>query len=221
MVDRNPDEPCAPTIYRPVTLAGFLRGGSAGARALVAALWLATIGAGAGLGLASIHYDWSGVPLHFGGTDVYVTLYPPLVFAAVWVLWFGFWWGFLPAYLSTLALALYSGMPLGWSLVFAFADPVGLAVFAIAYRAIPVPYDLRSLSAVLFFVLLSFVAGVFGSTGSFIWITTSNVGSHQVLPIWQGWWLGAFLQNLVIVAPLLAAFSPAAARWRVCSARRA
>ncbi|WP_448192541.1 sensor histidine kinase [Azospirillum sp. sgz301742] len=214
MFDRNGDDHSALTIYRPVPLAGVRRSGGVADRVLVMALWLATVAAGIGLGLASIIYEWSGVPLHFGGTDVFVTIYPPLVFAAFWVLWFGFWWGFLPAYLSTLALALYSGMPLSWSLVFAFADPVGLAVFAIAYRAIPVPYDLRSLNAVLFFVLLSFVGGVFGSTGSFIWIMTNGVGSHQVLPIWQGWWLGAFLQNLVIVAPLLAAFSPAVARWR-------
>jgi diguanylate cyclase len=209
MFERSGGDPGTLTIYRPVTLTGFRQGGSFADRVLVIALWLATVAAGIGLGLASIVYEWSGVPLHFGGTDVYVTIYPPLVFAAFWVLWFGFWWGFLPAYLSTLALALYSGMPVGWSLIFAFADPVGLAVFAIAYRAIPVPYDLRSLNAVLFFVLLSFVGGVFGSTGSFIWITTSNVGAQQVLPIWQGWWLGAFLQNLVIVAPLLALLSPA------------
>ncbi|WP_431860260.1 ATP-binding protein [Azospirillum sp.] len=214
MFERGGDDPSALTIYRPVSLRGFRDGGSLSDRILIVALWLATIAAGIGLGLASIVYEWSGVPLHFGGTDVYVTIYPPLVFAAFWVLWFGFWWGFLPAYLSTLALALYSGMPVGWSLIFAFADPVGLAVFAIAYRAIPVPHDLRSLNAVLFFVLLSFVGGVFGSTGSFIWITTSNVGAQQVLPIWQGWWLGAFLQNLAIVAPALALLGPAVMRWR-------
>lgn len=214
MFDRNRDDQGSPMIYQPVLLNAFRRGGSRGDRLLVVALWLATIAADIGLGLASIVYEWSGVPLHFAGADVYVTIYPPLVFAVLWVLWFGFWWGFLPAYLATLVLALYSGMPLAWSMVFAFADPVGLAVFAIAYRAIPVSYGLRTLDAAMLFVLLSFVAGVFGSTGSFIWIKTNGIGSHQVLPIWQGWWLGAFLQSLFIVGPLLVLFSPAAARWK-------
>jgi signal transduction histidine kinase len=183
-----------------------------GAALLVA--WCATLAVGIGLGLASIAYGWSGLPLHVGGVDVYVTVYPPLIFCTLWVLWFGFWWGFVPAYLATLVLALYSGMPLGWSLLFAFADPLSLAVFAIAYRAIPMPYDLRSFNALAFFILISFVGGIFGAAGSFIWTHTNALGVHDVLPIWQGWWLGGLLQNLLLVAPLLYLFSPAVTRWR-------
>ena len=185
-------------------------------RVLVLTAWLGTILAGIALGIASIVFEWSGLPLHFAGVDVYIDLYPPLIFAMLWTLWFGFWWGFVPAYLSTLVLALYSGMPLGWSLLFSFADPLGLALFTMAYRAVPIPYSLRSLNALLFFVLLSFVAGIFGSTGSFIWISTSAspIGQPQVLPIWEGWWLGTFLQDVLIVGPLLFLISPAMARWR-------
>jgi signal transduction histidine kinase len=183
-----------------------------GAALLVA--WCATLALGIGLGLASIAYGWSGLPLRFGGVDIYVTVYPPLIFCTLWVLWFGFWWGFVPAYLATLVLALYSGMPLGWSLLFAFADPLSLAVFAIAYRAIPMPVDLRSFTALAFFALISFVGGIFGATGSFIWTHTNALGIHDLLPIWQGWWLGGLLQNLLLVAPLLYLFSPAVSRWR-------
>ncbi|WP_448207311.1 ATP-binding protein [Azospirillum sp. sgz302134] len=201
-------------VYRPAAFRLFWRNGGARDRLLVLAAWLCTLAASVGLGLASITLGWSGLPIRFAGVDVYATLYPPLIFATLWVLWFGFWWGFLPAYLSTLALALYSGMPAPWSLLFAFADPLGLAVFAIGYRAVPIPYDLRSANAVIVYVVLSFVSAVFGSAGSIIWIMTNGVGIRDVLPIWQGWWLGAFLQNLTIVAPLLWAFSPALARWR-------
>jgi len=204
----------APPIYQPVRPAAFWRGADASERVLVLTAWLGTILAGVSLGLASIVFEWSGLPVHFAGVDVYIDLYPPLIFAMIWTLWFGFWWGFVPAYLSTLVLAIYSGMPVGWSLLFSFADPLGLALFAMAYRAIPVPYDLRSLNAILFFVLLSFVGGIFGSTGSFIWISTSTVSLNQVLPIWEGWWLGAFVQNLLVVAPVLFLLSPTIARWQ-------
>ncbi|MEW6646701.1 MAG: HAMP domain-containing sensor histidine kinase [Pseudomonadota bacterium] len=37
---------------------------------------------------------------------------------------------------------------------------------------------------------------------------------HDLLPIWQGWWLGGLLQNLLLVAPLLYLFSPVVSRWR-------
>ncbi|GAB4295402.1 MAG: hypothetical protein Kow0096_12180 [Thiohalomonadaceae bacterium] len=212
--DDNPEPKTANTYYRPVSLRALQPLGQHfdGAALLVA--WVATLALGIGLGLASIAYDWSGLPLHLGGVDVYITIYPPLIFCTLWVLWFGFWWGFVPAYLATLVLALYSGMPLAWSLLFAFADPLSLAVLAIAYRAIPIRYDLRSSNALAFFTLVSFVGSIFGATGSFIWTHTNALGVHDLLPIWQGWWLGGLLQNLLLVAPLLYLFSPMVSRWR-------
>lgn len=206
--------PHPPSLYRAVSLRALQPLGQHfdGAALLVA--WAATLALGIGLGLASIAYAWSGLPLHFGGVDVYITVYPPLIFCTLWVLWFGFWWGFVPAYLATLVLALYSGMPLAWSLLFAFADPLSLAVLAIAYRSIPISYNLRSINAVTFFILISFVGSIFGATGSFIWTHTNALGVHDLLPIWQGWWLGGLLQNLLLVAPLLYLFSPVISRWR-------
>lgn len=210
VLETTPSASC----YHPVSLRALQPLGQHfdGAALLVA--WIATLALGIGLGLASIAYEWSGLPLRFGGVDIYITLYPPLIFCTLWVLWFGFWWGFVPAYLATLVLALYSGMPLTWSLLFAFADPLSLAVLAIAYRSIPMAYDLRSFNALAFFVLISFVGSIFGATGSFIWTHTNALGVHDLLPIWQGWWLGGLLQNLLLVAPLLYLFSPLVSRWR-------
>ena len=198
---------------RAVSVAAFL---SAPAREqlLTISAWLLTLALSILLGLASIEYQWSGLPLRFGGVDVHVTLYPPLVFATLWVIWFGFWWGFIPAYLATLTLSLYAGMPLGWALLFSFADPIGLAMFALGYHAIPIKPDLRSVTSIAFFALLAFVAGIFGSAGSFIWTYTVGIGRADLFPIWQGWWLGAFLQDLLLVAPALVLFTPALCRWR-------
>ncbi len=200
-------------FYTPVRMR-WLLANDRRTQAIVFVSWITTILLCIGLGLASIVYQWSGLPITFGGLELNVTVYPPLVLCVFWVLWFGFWWGFIPAYLATLVLAIYSGMPVGWSLIFAFADPLGLALLAVAYLAIPVEFDLRSINSVLVFVALSFISGVVGSTGSFIWTHTNNIAVYDVLPIWQGWWLGAFLQNLIFVAPLLYLFSPSVCRWR-------
>lgn len=200
--------------YQPLSVPGFLAHGVRGSRLAVAAAWLATLAASIALGVASIVYSWSGFPLHFGGVEVHLTVYPPLVLCMLWVAWFGFWWGAVPAWLATLVLAVYSGMHWGWAAVFSFSDPVGLAVFAMVYRALPVPLDLRSPNSFAMFVFVSFVSGIFGSSGALIWVLATSAPVTAVLPIWQGWWLGAFLQNVLLVAPVLFFATPRILRWR-------
>ncbi|MBI5439506.1 MAG: response regulator [Nitrosomonadales bacterium] len=200
--------------YRPLSPLQFWKESDPRTRGIVLAAWLLTLAASIGLGIASIAFEWSGLPMHFGGVDVSITIYPTLIFCMLWVVWFGFWWGFIPAYLSTLALALYSGMPIGWAFVFAFSDPIGLAVFAITCRAIPVPLNLRSPNSSALFVFISFVSGMFGSSGAFIWVFAQGIAPSALLPIWQGWWLGAFLQNIVLVAPVLMLATTRVMRWR-------
>ena len=207
-------EAATPSHYRALGLAALIPSAKSPGRILLPLAWLVSLLFSIALGLMSITHEWSGIPIQFGGLEIFITIYPPLILSTLWVLWFGFWWGFIPAYLATLVLALYSGMPVGWSLLFAFADPLSLAVLALAYRAVPIGYDLRTLIALAFFVLISFVGSIFGATGSFIWTHTNNLGMHALLPIWEGWWLGGLLQNLLLVAPLLYLFSAPVARWR-------
>ena len=176
--------------------------------------WLLSVLASVGLGLATVIYQWSGLPLDFSGTQVYITLYPPLLICLWWTLCFGWWWGAIPAYLATLTLALYAGMPLAWALVFAAANPLGFAVLVIGYRAIAVPRDMRSLRSVFFYLQLAFVGSVFGSAGALVWSYTNRIDTTGLLPIWQGWWLGAFLQSAFIVGPLMYLSWPALARWQ-------
>jgi hypothetical protein len=204
----SPDE-----CYHPLSPLQFWKENDLRTRGAVLSAWLLTLVVSVGLGIASIALKWSGIPMHFGGVDVSVTIYPTLIFCMLWVVWFGFWWGFIPAYLSTLILALYSGMPVGWAFVFAFSDPIGLAIFAIVYRALPVPLNLRSLNSSALFVFISFVSGMFGSSGAFIWCLAQGSLS-ALLPIWQGWWLGAFLQNIVLVAPVIHLGTRRVMRWR-------
>lgn len=166
------------------------------------------------LGLATVTWQWSGLPLSFGGVDIYITVYPPLLICLWWTLSFGWWWGAIPAYLATLTLALYAGMPLAWALLFAAANPLGFAVLVLGYRAVAVSRKLRTLESLLVYIPLSFVASVFGSAGALVWCYTNRIDTTAALAIWQGWWLGAFLQSVLLVGPLLYASQPAITRWQ-------
>lgn len=191
------------------------RHGSRRDRWLVLGGWGLSVLASLALGLATVVFEWSGLPIRFGGTQIYITLYPPLLICLWWALCFGWWWGAIPAYLATFTLALYAHMPLGWALLFACANPLGFAVPVLGYRAaVHFERDLRSLQSLLFFVQLVFVGSVFGSAGALVWSYTSRLDSQALLPIWQGWWVGSFVQGVLLVGPLMALTWPALARWR-------
>lgn len=164
-------------------------------------------------GLATVIHSWSGLPLSIGGMTLYLTVYPPLIVATWWALCFGWSWGAPLVYLSTFTLALYAGMPLPWALLFACANPLGLAVFTLGYRAIDLAPDLNSLGAWMYFALMAFVANVFGSSGALIWCYTNRIDRLGLLPIWQGWWLGGLVQTVALVGPLLMLTRPRFAAW--------
>ncbi|WP_051710392.1 sensor domain-containing diguanylate cyclase [Andreprevotia chitinilytica] len=184
-------------------------------RCLIFGSWLGSIIASIVFGLATVILNWSGLPIDFGGVQVFISLYPPLVICQFWALCFGWWWGAIPAYLAAFSLSVYAGMPIGWALLFACANPLGFAVLTLGYRALNISRDLRSLSAGLFYVQLCFVASVFSSASALIWSYTNRIDSLGQLPIWQGWWLGGFVQDVLVVAPLLFLFWPAIERWRL------
>ncbi|OWQ90243.1 hypothetical protein CDN99_12765 [Roseateles aquatilis] len=165
------------------------------------------------LGLEVVHRGWSGIPVDLGGAAAYLTFYPPLPLCLWWALSFGWRWGAIPAWLATLALALDAGMSPAWAAVFACANPLGLGVMALGYRAVGAARGLRSLRAWLFFIPLSFVAAVFSSAGALIWTFSRDLSARDQLPIWQGWWLGAFLQTVMVGGPLMALTWPRLSRW--------
>ena len=177
--------------------------------------WLALTLLCIGLGVATVAWKWSGLPLLFGGVTLYITIYPPLIICLLLTLTLGWWWGAVPAYLATAILGLYSGMPWYWALLFGFANPLGFAILVIGYRAIVMRRDLRSLTALLYYVQLSFIASIFSSSGALIWSYTNQLAPGAQLQIWHGWWLGSFLQSVFLVGPLLMLWWPRVERWQV------
>ncbi|BBF85056.1 GGDEF/response regulator receiver domain protein [Aquitalea magnusonii] len=206
----TPDALLRPAIMTPWQLWHMI---SRRERCILFGGWLFSLLLSLGLGVLSVADNWSGMPLQFGGVTVYITVYPALLISLWWSLCLGWWWGAVQGYLTTLALALYAGMVWQWAALFAFADPLGVAVMVLGFRALPMLRGLRSMDSVLHFVQLSFVGSIFSSSGALIWTYCNNQPFSELLPIWQGWWLGFFLQNLFLVGPVLSQSWPATDRW--------
>ena len=212
-MDIQSNRPMTGGSYRPVSLRRLTFSANTPRNMLLLA-WLGSTIACVALGLGAVIFQWSGMPMSFGGVSFYVSAYPPLTICLLWTLLFGLSWGVVPAFLSTFVLSVYAGMPPMWAALFALANPLGLTVFTIAYRALSIPLNLRSLDSLLFYGLLAFFSSVFSASGAFIWIYTNHMPSGDAFGLWQGWWLGNLLQMLFITAPLLAIVADPVCQWR-------
>ena len=198
--------------YAPVSpVRVWVRRDAPGPRRLLS-LWLLLLGPVTASGLLALPF--SALPLPLGAHTVYVTPYLPLVFGTLAALWFGFWWGAVPLFLSQVALALAGGLGLGWALLLGLADPLGLGVLVLAYQAAPASTTLRSPAAFAFFAVVAFVAVLTSSAGAFVWAHAAHLGAGDTLATWQGWWLGSFLQDALLTAPALVAFGPVVEAWK-------
>ncbi|MDH0864932.1 diguanylate cyclase [Mitsuaria sp. GD03876] len=209
---QRPDD-LVPETPGSLSIRALWREGRPGERRWILGGWAATVVACVWLGLLTVRQAWSGIPVDLGGTTVFLTLYPPIPLCLWWTLCLGWRWGAVPAWLATFVLALDAGMSPAWALVFACANPLGLGVLALGYRAVGAARGLRSLRAWWFFVPLCFVAAVFSSAGALIWSFSRDLPAEGQLSIWQGWWLGAFLQSVLLGGPLMALTWPRLSRW--------
>jgi PAS domain S-box-containing protein len=202
-------------LWRPISLAKTLREASRSrpARTLLG-LWVTSTLACIALGIYQVNRSWNGLPIQFGPIRFSMTIYPPLIICVWMLFWLGFEWAFLAAYLSTWILSLYAGMPFQAASLFALVDPLALAVYALAYRTARLPFDLLHPKSGIWFIVVSFVAAVAGSTGSFIWSEAHGLSAAETLAIWQGWWIGALAQALILNAPVLALLTRTIEDWK-------
>ncbi|MEX1011920.1 MAG: sensor histidine kinase [Balneolaceae bacterium] len=158
--------------------------------------------------------SWVVDTLDRNAINNFFLLYPPLIIGVVLLFWLGFEWGFIPVFLATFVIAFSSAMPVYWALLFGIAFILGLLIYALAYYCVPVDVSLRDLKSFAFFTMVSFVAAIASSLGSFIWSFVHNLSAAETMILWRGWWTGVFLQSMVIVAPLLFLFTPLIDRLR-------
>lgn len=138
----------------------------------------------------------------------YFMLYPPLIIGTLLLFWLGFEWGFIPVFLATFVIAFATDMPAYWAMLFGFAFVLGLAIYALSYYCVPADKSLRDLKGFAFFVVISCIASIASSLGSFIWSFVHDMSVTQTMILWRGWWTGVLLQSIFIVAPLLFIFTP-------------
>ena len=197
-----------PVQWKPLSLLRTLRDAadSRPARCLLL-IWALATAVCIALGIYQVNMGWNGLPVHLGPIRFSITFYPPLIICVWMIFWLGFEWAFLAAYLATWTLARYAAMPLAEATLFALVDPLALAVYALAYRTARISFDLWRPKSGVWFIVVSFVAAVAGSTGSFIWSEAHGLSAGDALAIWQGWWVGAWIQALLVNAPVLAVLS--------------
>jgi diguanylate cyclase (GGDEF)-like protein len=154
------------------------------------------------------YLEWTGIPLSIGGVDFFITVYIPMLLCVPLVFWMGYFWAAIPAYLSTFLVAYVGGMPLSWAFLFSFSNPLSLAFYYLSLSIVPIYGRDNMLISIVSFVLISLVASLAGSTGSFIWAYANQVGLNDALPVWQGWWVGGWLQAVALVLPVLYLVGP-------------
>lgn len=182
---------------------------------VIFSIWLLALFMSIGTGILVQEAGLTAIAINVAGINAHITIYPPLIFCTLLLFWMGFFWAFVPAYLATLVLAIYADMAVGWAVLFAFSDTVGLAFLAIAYRSTGIGLDLRNVATIGFFLLAAFIASLAGASGSFIWSHTQGLSEFETFAVWQGWWLGSFLQTILICGPFLFLLTPAVSRLKV------
>jgi len=135
-------------------------------------------------------------------------LNPALIIGMILLFWFGFEWGFIPVYLCTFTVAYMSNITVLWASLIGMSFIFGMGFFALAYHSIRIPYTLRSIKSIAAFVVISFIAALASSMGSFIWSFFLQLSAQDTLIVWKSWWTGIFFQSILILGPLLFILSP-------------
>jgi diguanylate cyclase len=175
--------------------------GVRGGRRIVLA-WLAVSLLAIGSALLEAALDWSGIPVQVGGFSFGITLYPPLILCLLLAVWLGPAWGIVPAYLSTLASALYSGLPWHVSLLFAAATPVEVLIVWGSMVILNIQPEVRRWRDFASLLMVALIASTASSLAGLIWIDARNLDILAGERIWQGWLVGDFVQ-IGLVLPLV------------------
>jgi two-component sensor histidine kinase len=176
--------------------------------------WIVLIGMSVYSVLLMLPGSWVSAGANTQDIQSFFLFYPPLIIGVLLIFWVGFEWGFIPVFLSSFVIAFSAEMQVYWALLFAFSFVLGLGIYGLAYYCVPLQIDLRDIKSIAFFTVVSLIAAMASSLGSFIWSFEQNLDPAMTVKIWNGWWTGAFFQSLLIIGPLMALFSPFVSRLK-------
>lgn len=192
------------TIDHLLTKHGLVKGKTI----LLLTVWIGLIAASIVSVLYMIPDSWVSGNLNRSAIYNYFMLYPPLIIGTLLLFWLGFEWGFIPIFLATFVIAFSADMPFYWGILFGLAFVLGLGIYSLSYYCVPIDKSLRSLKSIAFFVVVSCVAAIASSLGSFIWSFANDMSVSQSMILWRGWWTGVLLQSIFIIGPLLFVLTP-------------
>jgi|GEM_PF-1521439 len=161
-------------------------------------------------------FTWNRLEVHLGSTTEVLGLYLPWTISVCLVMWLGFEWGAVPAYLGTLFSVLYKHQAVDIAVVNSLHNPFAIGVFFLFYCNYRGDYTLRSWRSWGWYLLASFAAAMVSSLGAFInqFTGTPLYGAEDFFGAWLGWWPTAFLLSVLTSAPLILMFSPAVERFK-------
>lgn len=161
-------------------------------------------------------FTWNRLEVNFANTREVLHFYLPWTVSVCLVMWLGFEWAAVVAYLATLFSTLYKDMPPDLAVVNALHNPLAIAVYFLFYCNYKGDYTLRSLRSWAWFAIASLSAALVSSLGSFIseFTGTALVGGGDILEAWLGWVPNAFVLALMTSAPLIFLFSPTIERLK-------
>lgn len=200
-------------VWYPRSLISVLgQGGYAGFATTVA--WFAIIAVCVWWAMVAGNFPWNLWPAKLFGVQLVFGFYLPWSVCVLLVMWFGLEWAAVPAFLATLFGTLHSNMPLDIAVVNALHNPLAMAVYFVFYCGLSQGYALRSAKSWLWFAAASLVAALVSSIGAFISEYNTAVSAAALWASWWGWWPNAWLQSLLIDAPLIWLCSPAVERLK-------
>jgi diguanylate cyclase (GGDEF)-like protein len=179
----------------------------------IALLGLAVLLVAVATGILNVTWDWNGIPLHLGGFELAVTVYPPFVLSLLSAVWLGPTWGLVPAYAANLSGALVSGLSPLSAVLFALAGALEVLIFWGSMVTLNINPDLRRGRDLLRFALVTLVAPATASLAVVIWNAEQHLGLAASHRIWRGWVIGDVLQAALVVAPLLRWAGPHVRPW--------
>jgi PAS domain S-box-containing protein len=159
-------------------------------------------------------FTWNRWDWYLGHTLLVMHFYLPWTISVCLVMWLGFEWGAVVAYLATLFSTLYKDMPPQIAVGNALHNPLAMATFFLFYCNYKGDYTLRSPKSWGWFALASLAAAFVSSLGSFIseFTGTALVGGGDLLVAWLEWVPNAFLLSMLTCAPFILLLSPSIER---------
>ncbi len=150
-----------------------------------------------------VRYSLTRLPLTVGTWHSEITVCLPIALCECLLFGFGFEWAIVPSYLAAVYVCTQTGLPLSWSLLVGFGDPLCLALLAVAYRLRPNSLGVRTPQTICWFLLLELAGTIASSISSLVHSQALRLSADATLQAWLGSMFGDYVGAILLVAPFL------------------